>query len=160
VIFEDIKIPELKSNEEKILLNIIGDVILSNKDSGDIIIKSVRFSEELNEEAKLINGYITLNICENGGSRFLALAPKITAKNNPISELLEIECYVIESGNYTLEIVDLSGSVSKIKDFVVDTKTQNTYNFEIPVAIYSSGNYILLMNTPTMQYTTKFIIKR
>jgi hypothetical protein len=56
--------------------------------------------------------------------------------------------------------VDLSGAVSKIKDFVVDTKTQNTYTFEIPVEIYSSGNYILLMNTPTTQYTTKFIIKR
>jgi hypothetical protein len=119
MIFEKVKVPDLKPNKEKILFNIIGDVILADKDSGDIIIKSVRFSEELNKEPKLINGYIMLDICREGGDRLLGSvghSPSISAKNNPATATLEVECKVVESGNYSLEIVDLSGGVIKIKE--------------------------------------------
>jgi hypothetical protein len=71
-----------------------------------------------------------------------------------------VECKVVESGNYSLEIVDLSGGVIKIKEWQTNLKEQTIFLFEIPVINYGNGSYIILMNTPTKQYTTKFIIKR
>jgi hypothetical protein len=51
----------LKENTETILFTLRGDVILGSKDSSEIIIKSVEFAEELNEDLELEHGYITFS---------------------------------------------------------------------------------------------------
>jgi len=164
MILENITIPKLVANTEAVLLTVRGDVLLGDKDSNDIVIKSIKFSEELIEEPNLINGHITLDICREGGDRllrFFEYPPSITVKNNPIADppILNLECKVVENGIYTLEIVDMAGYVVAVKKFEADVMLKTIYNFEIPVQ-YAIGSYIVIMNTPTERFSAKFILKK
>jgi hypothetical protein len=164
VIIENIKIPDLKSGVESVLLTIRGDMILAHKDSADIDLREVIFAQTLNEEPELIDGYITLDICETGGdSRYLAsfgYSPSIIIYNNPATEKLEVEIKVIENGNYTLEIVDIMGKTELVKEFSISKSDEKEMEFEIPLMMYGNGAYLLVLTTPTERYTSKFVIKK
>jgi hypothetical protein len=164
ITFKNITVPSLQAGVETVLLNVRGDVILGNKDSSDIFIKSVNFSEELQEESDFINGFITLDICQCGNDRLLTnfdYVPAITVKNNPvITDVLEVECKTVERGNYSLEIVDLLGNATTVKEFTVSANGKRIFDFEIPIQNYGNGNYIIAMNTPTVKYSQKFIINK
>ena len=161
-VIENIKVPDLKAGDTTILLNIRGDVLLGNKDSADIVVKEVKFAMDLEEEPELIDGYITIEICEEGGSRFLGFgnSPSVKINNNPAIEKLEVECKVLEKGKYTLEIVDILGKSELVKEWYVDAKDEKEFEFTIPLIMYGNGNYFLILNTPTEKYTEKFVIWR
>jgi len=161
--FENVRVPELLANDEKTLLTIRGDVILGDKDSSDIVVKSARFSEALSDEPILIDGYITLDICQCGGDRLLSgfgFCPSVTVKNNPvIGGVLEVECKTIERGNYTLEIVDLLGSSVTVHTFTVTVSGQRIFDFEIPIAFLASGSYFIIMHTPSSaKFLARFVV--
>ena len=165
--FENVLVPALKANEEKVLLVIRGDVLLGNKDSNDIFIRAVKFSEELNEELELLNGYITLEICRAGGDRLVEYVadyfPTVTVKNNPVtSSTLEVRCNTIERGNYSLEIIDLLGyTPTTLNEWTVTANTiERIFNFEFSIQNYPNGSYLLVMNAPTKRYSTRFIIQK
>ena len=67
---------------------------------------------------------------------------------------------MIESGNYLLEIVDILGSVVKVKEFVADVNQKDEYIFEVPVQGLASGNYFLIMKSPTDNLSVGFQIQR
>jgi hypothetical protein len=164
IILENIIIPALKANEEITLVAIIGDIILGDRDSSAIILmKEVSFAEGVFDgQLKLENGYITLEICKEGNDRLLTtfeFEPSIIVKNNPSREKLEVECKVIENGDYTLEIVDLLGNVKEVKRWSVDNKVQTTFNFDFSVIDYGNASYYVLLHTPSSaKYTHKFIV--
>lgn len=165
IILENIKVPKLVAGAETPLLTIYGDVLLGDRDSSAITIADdVKFSVELIEAPKLVEGYITLHICRAGGDRLLTsfdLPPSIVVKNNPAVNTLFVGCEVIEIGNYTLEIVDMSGQVMLVKKFEANPKVQTSYNFEIPLRTYDNGAYIIVMTSPTaLRYSTKFILEK
>jgi len=147
-VLENVKVPTLKANEEATLLTVRGDVIFENKDSSGILVKEVKFSEELNEKSELIDGYITIKH-----------SPSIKVKHNPVKDILELECRVVESGNYKLELIDLLGKLITVKEFEADVRYKSIYNFEISVKNYANGSYIIIMNTPTERFSQKFIIQ-
>ena len=159
--FTNVIVPALQANRETILLTVRGDVILADKDSGDIIVKSVTFSEALAENPLLVNGYITLDTCV-GRLLTFDYEPSLTVKNNPvIDKVLSVECQVIENGNYSLDIVDLQGKVATVAKWTVDTDEQNTFNFEISVLNYGNGSYLLILHTPSSaKFLQKFIINK
>ena len=160
IIIEDIKVPDLKAGVETLLLNIIGHIILSNKDSNSIDLKEAIFTNEYYKPT-LIDGYITLKICSEEENRFLINSSSITIKHNPISAgLLEATCKTLEVGNYSLEIVDILGKTDVIKKWYVSEDDEQEFNFNFPVSMYSCGNYFLVLSTPSDKYLKKFIIQR
>ena len=163
ITFENITVSNLIAGEETLLLTVRGDILLGNKVSGDIKIDAVVFSSQLNVELELKNGFITLDICEFGSDRFLTVfdySPAITLKKNPVTEMLEVESKTTENGNYSLEIIDLSGKMTKVKEFTVTTNGDRIFDFEIPLDKFSSGSYIIIMNTPTVRYSAGFVIQK
>jgi len=167
MIFENIPIPNLIANEEQLLFNIWGDIMLGNKDSSAILVSSAKFSDDLNVDLEFIAGYLTIEICRAGGDRLLRwfdYVPAVLVKNNPVtSEILEVECRTIEIGSYSLEVIDLLGHTAIIKEWeVTPTTTDLIFNFDIPIDNFNftSGNYLLVMHTPTSRYITKFVISQ
>ena len=156
--FANVQVPELKANEEKLLLNIIGDAILGNKDSSDITLKALVFAN-CTPEFDFIDGYYTVDVCGEGGLRFWDYEPLLTVKNNPVSEMLEIECKTIENGDYSLEIVDMLGKSETVREFTVSANGKRIFDFEIPISNFSSGAYFIIMNTPSAKYSTKFVVQ-
>jgi len=159
--FENVVVPLLRANEEKLLLNIFGDVLLGEIDSSEIKIDTVKFAKDLTEEPELIHGFITLDICIEGGARFtwFDYNPAIILKNNPVSEMLEIECKTIENGDYSLEIVDMLGKSETVREFTVSASGKRIFDFEIPISNFSSGAYFIIMNTPTSKYSAGFVVQ-
>ena len=163
IILEKLRIPALKANEEIVLTLMIGDVILGDRDSSAIILmKEVTFSEAFDGNIVFKDGHITLDICREGNDRLLTtfdFEPSIIVKNNPTKEKLEVECKVIENGDYILEIVDLNGSVMEMKRWTVDNRIQTTFNFDFSVINFGNGSYYVLLHTPSSaKYTHKFIV--
>jgi len=156
--FENITVPALSANEPKILLTIRGDIILGNKDSSEIRIDTVIFSQE-HIEIETENGFISLAICEDGSDRFLTIfdyAPSITVKKNPVTEMLEVNCKTIERGDYSLEIVDLLGNATTVETWTVAGSTR-IFDFKIDVSNFAIGSYFIVMNTPTNKYSARFV---
>jgi len=158
--FENITVPALLANEEKILLTIRGDIILGNKESCEITLKHpVKFAQDLDEYPELINGFLSLTICEDGSNRFLTIfdySPSITVKENIVSEMLEIECKTIERGDYSLEIVDLLGNATTVETWTVAGSTR-IFDFKIDISNFAIGSYFIVMNTPTNKYSARFV---
>ena len=158
---KNIHIPSLKMNVETPLFTISGNALLGDVDSSPIKFIDVVLQDETDFE--LIDGYINIDICRLGGDRLARVfdySPSITIIQNPITDLLEIECKVIEVGNYTLEIVDMSGQSTIIKKWFISKTSPFEFTIEVPVLDYSSGNYIILMRSPSEIISEKFIIKR
>ena len=170
--FENITVPALSADEQKILLTIQGDVILGNKNSSEIRIDTVIFAGQpqgIDHTVETVNGFISLEICEDGGDRLLTnmdYEPSLTIKNhfasnNFVTKLLEVECKTIEVGNYSLEIIDLLGGVNRVKEWTVNIDEERIFDFEIPVITYGNGTYLLIMHTPSSaKFLQKFIIRK
>ena len=160
ILLRNIKIPTLTPNTETTLVNLFGAILLYS-DSSDILLKEVKFVEDLPAVTELIDGYITLDICEDRLFDFFDYSPSVTVKNNPVTALLELECKVIERGFHRLDIVDLQGKVATVAKWTVaDAKEQGTFNFEIPVINYGNGSYLIILHTPTQKFSAKFIIQK
>jgi len=160
--FENVIVPELKANEEKVLLTIRGDVLLGEIDSSEIKIDTVIFAEQLSEEPDLIQGFITLDICVEGANRLVWFdySPEVIVKNNPVTGgILELQCKTIERGSYSLEIIDMLGKSETVREFTVSANGKRIFDFEIPISNFASGAYFIIMNTPSAKYSTKFVVQ-
>ncbi|MCL2039182.1 MAG: hypothetical protein FWG85_01990 [Bacteroidetes bacterium] len=161
ITINNILVPPLKAGVETELLTIRGDILLGDKDSSAIDLQEVIVADST--YFTLEDGYITLKICTEGGDRLLTnvgYSPSITITTNPVTDMLDVECKVVEIGSYSLEIVDLSGMNNIHKKWFVNKTDALEYTFTIPVLQYSTGSYIIIMRTPTDLISEKFIIKR
>jgi hypothetical protein len=130
IAIENIIVPALQSGVESVLLTIRGDMLLGSKDSSSIDLKEVIFANiDLNEEPELINGYITLEICEADVNRFLGNIPTLTIGNNPANSILEVQCTLTENGVHTLEIVDILGKSVLVKSWSVSPNDTKEFEF-------------------------------
>jgi hypothetical protein len=157
--FENMIIPSLLANEETILMKITGDFLLADKDSSEIVVRTVEFSDLIHITVELLQGFITLDLCDAGNGRlmFFDYVPEVLVKNNPIaSDILEIECKTIENGDYTLEIVDMYGASTVMHEFTV-SGSRRIFDFDIDISDFASGAYIIIMHTPSAKYSTKFV---
>jgi hypothetical protein len=89
-------------------------MLLGDKDFTPILMKEVSFQNENHILDTLIDGFISLDICREGGDRLLGsfgVMPGIFVEISPTNNtLLKIKCYCIERGEYFLSVVDLTGS--------------------------------------------------
>lgn len=163
VTVEDITIPVLNANEDVVLFNLIGDMLLGAGDSSGINLnKPIEFAGALNSKVEQINGSITLDICREGNDRFIAnpgKLPSLSIKNNPANDFLEVECNIVGSGEYLLEVVDITGRVVKARKFVSHGK-ENQFYFTFSTNNLGSGNYLLVLTTNAGQQGARFVVGR
>ncbi len=161
----NIQLPELVEGKEALLCKLKGDVLLGDIDSSSIVIKEVNFSDNIKlEQLDTINGYITLDICREGGERLidvLPYSPSIRVVKNPVTSELEVTCRTIELGNYELNIIDLQGNISSLKAFKMSNKDEHTHSFKFSTTGLGNGSYIIEMLTPSEQkFTDKFVVAK
>jgi hypothetical protein len=157
IMINNIFISKLSKNEEFLLCNLIGKPILGNLDTSIIRIDSaVVDCGMFNYE----NGFIEINCCEEGDKRLLTtdtILPRIIVIENPVIDVLKVECYCVDRGDYTLEIIDMLGNSTSITREWRNTKISERYNFDISVSNLSIGNYIIIMTAPRrIKYHYKF----
>jgi hypothetical protein len=163
--FANVQVPDLKADSEIILLTLRGDILLGSTDSSGIILREVQFSDNslLDGEPELINGFLTTEICEEGSDRYIELLdfiPGVFVLENPVSDILKVECKTAERGKHTLEVVDLQGNTIQIEEFIA-TKTKNEFTFDnIDISNFGNGNYFIIMSSPIKKYYDKFIIAK
>ena len=159
---ENISVPTMKSGSEKVLLELIGDVLLGNTDSSGINLKEpiITFTDAVPE---LIDGCLVTKIYDN---RFLMSYDKshgIFVIENPASDFLRVKCICYERGSYYIEITDLLGTPYPLamEGWYVnpDIETDFFFDIEIPNFIPSS-TYLLKMYGPTTDYYTIVIINK
>jgi hypothetical protein len=121
-------------------------------------LKEVIFAEDLTDDPELIDGYITLEICEADVDRFLGNIPTLTISNNPANSILEVQCTLTENGVHTLEIVDILGKSVLVKSWSVSSNDTKDFEFEFPLLMYGNGAYFLVLNTPTARYIARFVV--
>jgi hypothetical protein len=82
-------------------------------------------------------------------------------KNSPVTvDVLEVECWTIENGDYTLEIIDLLGNTITVTEWTVTANSSRIFDFDIPIQNFSNGVYFVVMNTPTAKYSAGFVLRR
>ena len=163
ITLSNIQLNNLQPDKEVKLCELSGDVLLGEVDSTEIDIKDiVLHSSLLMSDISIENGYLTIDICRQGGDRLISYTAsnQIKVINNPvINDVLDIECNMIEVGNYNLSIIDYLGNKVIVKEWNINEFPKNM-NFNIPVNDFTVGAYILVLNTPSKQYSTNFIIMK
>jgi len=159
--FANVRVPTLLADKEEILLTIRGDVLLGEIDSSEIVVVSADFVEDFDEKPELIHGFITLDICIDGGARlaWYDYAPEVIVKNNPVTgSILELLCKTIERGDYSLEIVNMLGQTTEtVYTWQVSASGKRIFDIEIDIQNFASGAYMIIMNTPSARYSTGFV---
>ncbi|MCL2040345.1 MAG: hypothetical protein FWG85_07965, partial [Bacteroidetes bacterium] len=71
------------------------------------------------------------------------------------NDVLYIECYCVERGDYKLEIIDLLGGSVILHEWR-NTRISTLYDFEFPATNLASGPYIIIMSAPRTRHHYKF----
>lgn len=162
ITIHNILIPQIQHSDTKLLLTLNGDVLLGDTDSTSISITKYAINSINIQNIDLQNGYLKLKICTANNDRLLnrtGHSPIVNILENPVySAFLELECNIIESGDYSLDIIDVLGNIQKVKEWKSTAKENNKFRFSIPINSLGNGNYIVVMNTPSAKYTARFII--
>ncbi len=159
-IIKNIEVKNLSPDTETVLFEIIGDVLLGDKDSTEIeIIDDVVFEDNLAvSNVKKNNGYLTISICQD---RLLYYANSVstTIFYNPlINSTLEAEVSTVELGKHSLEIANYLGQKVTLKEWEVTQEDNKSFVFKAYLESYPTGNYMLILNTPTAIHTQSFIL--
>ena len=158
-------IPALKANEEKLLFNIIGDVLLGSDTTMVIFFGNPdhNFTTDFEYEAMIFNmGSLTIEVCNEGGFRLLQSTDALssTSVNPATTNTIDIKCKIREVGSYHLEIVDNTGNSTKLKEWTVTNLEKTEYTFTIDLTMFANGNYYLHLQNENEQAILKLIILR
>ena len=138
-------------------------MLLGDDDYSDIKFVGIpKFRSEKHKPVSLIDGYITLNICREGGDRLLisTVQPSINVEVSPTQHLLNLTSICNEEGVYTLSIVDMLGNVNKIHEFYAKPTEQTEYKHEHSIINFPNGSYYIILSSPSKTYNNNFIIAK
>ena len=164
---ENVKVPIMDAGKETLLLNLVGDILLGNTDTSAIhLVDSGIIITWTNIEHELIDGCITINICEEGGDRLLMVyekKPGVFVLENPVSDLLKVKCICYEKGYYYLEIINMLGQsfvpLHPNNGWNVNPKIETEFYFDLDIPHYLNNSiYHIIMYGPTKNYYNNFII--
>ena len=125
---------------------------------GDTTKTTLKFENVIHKQLNLVSdistndGTLQIAICREGDDRLLKYSSspaKIDISPNPAQNEAIAKVYLLESGNYTIEISNLSGMI--IKEINLFRNIGDENNFEVPLDIseLSTGVYNLTLKTPT-----------
>jgi hypothetical protein len=142
------------NDNDLLLFDIVGDAMLGEVKETELYWDNFNLSSQfvfkpINPE----NGILSLLICEEGGERLLTNGSPTTlfATPNPVSSALSINGNTLEAGMHSLEIVNVQGMKTKLREWNAD-ETDN-FDFSIDLSGYSSGMYYIILHTPNRTFT-------
>ena len=108
----------------------------------------------------MIDGSFEIEICRRGQDRLLKHSTPITmsVSPNPADEFLEVNITVLETGNYKIELMGLTGDINQIKNWDVNLNSNIDYHFNFDIWNVSSGMYYLILKSPTQQVVVPVMV--
>lgn len=147
---------------ESVIAELHGDATLGNTDS-----TSLRFVDAelrvpgITPTVRRVDGYLTLNICKEGGDRLLERrgSLSVTITPNPVFDDIEAFVSTYEAGGHTLSIIDTEGRQYQRIVWNAGTDTVEK-RIAIPIRGMASGVYTVLLISPTRSRTYPLHIVR
>lgn len=155
---ETIAIVELDSIDingtSTILTEFIGPTALADRKTTPLICTNGIHWKVLNivdtENVDYKDGRMTIEICEEGGDRLLEFSypAEMKISPNPVTDRLNIDIRVLETGKHHLEIVNVAGQRYPLVQWDVPVNSNKEYQFNININSFSSGMYYLILRSP------------
>lgn len=153
-----VKIDSLKP---EVLVNIRFIVGLGNQRKCDLSISNTKIYPyaEISSENGVFN---LLGVCEEGGERLLNPYSTVqisSIRPNPANEIINFEVNLTEYGETKIYLLDPTGNtvVTFLSEIINDP---GILSFTLDVSDYASGAYFVVLETPTVKYSRRFIIKK
>ena len=155
----DIQVPNVKINKDRgIAFSIIGATLLENKYETTIKFDTLYVKDKSFYNAILDSGKIVLDICREGGDRFVIKAPaNLMILKNQDDYLINARAG--EIGLSKLSLYDIDGA-----EYVLSQKNiaslSEEMNYNLATKDYPSGVYLAVLATPNNRIIKKiFILK-
>jgi hypothetical protein len=151
-------IPINNPKDGDVLTELSFKAALGNSEIDTVIIKSINSSGILQDS--LIPGIFTFdNICKQGGVRLFEYNSVLNLTQispNPGNGILTLEFELIEQGITKIQLINENGEIIKV--ILNQTKDIGKYVLNFNSSDLPSGNYILILQTPTNLLTRKVSI--
>ncbi len=159
IVFQDSTIYTI-DQEFKTILNIYAMPLLGHIESTDMIISYLPKAGEKISGVIENDGKITLDICKEGGDRLLLQSNRtdISIEPNPASNVIKVRAFLLEVGQYSLEIYDLSGKriYEKSIENTIFAGTEKT--LDISTENIGSGEYMMMLVAPSQTISKKVVV--
>jgi hypothetical protein len=154
---------ELK-DEESVLAELVGATLLGEKTETDLTFKRVVLKNDGEvSDTVFTHGHLEIEICEQGGERLLKYEgekPGLSVSPNPAQDNITVTCTVIEKGDYTVSIFNVTGINNEIDAWNKPEGGVDTKTIPFDVSSFSKGAYFVKMITPSgTEYIQKLIIQ-
>lgn len=146
------------NRNEQVITNVIGDVLLGNKELTPIVIDSVVYVQKnLVNKVEPIAGELKIIICKEGGNRLLEQTKPIQIESLQQLEKIDLNLVLPEVGDYTLELMDAKGSQLHLFKFTRNINESNEKSMSIDIREFGAGAYYLILRSPN-KFATKPIL--
>jgi len=148
----DLVIPQLAASATaSVIGEIIGDMTLGDTVFTDLeITRAVLTSNTVTPTVRTNDGSMTLDICEEGGSRLITRSGSLSvvARPNPAQDFVEIVATVFERGLHRIDVVTLTGDVVASTTFTAG-RDDRRHVLPVDARSLASGTYQIILQTPT-----------
>jgi hypothetical protein len=148
-------------NSESVVGEIIGSTLLGDVSKTDIVWKSFEWITPVDLPApNLINGSLEIEICRKGQDRLIKIGKSagIAVIPNPADNQIKVKVDALEVGWYSLDLVDVQGSVMIKNSWAVVKDGKRDFDFDMKTSDLSSGMYFLIYKTPTESHAQPVFI--
>ncbi|TAL68988.1 MAG: choice-of-anchor D domain-containing protein [Bacteroidetes bacterium] len=149
------------SKTDSIITELIGYPLLGDTTYTDLKWYSFNFvSPEPMNSPTLIDGSFEIQICREGQDRLLRHGSPLamSVSPNPADGFLTLDISVLETGNYKIELIGLTGGTDILKEWNVKLDSNKSEHFNLELGNISSGIYYLLLKSPTRQVVVPVIV--
>lgn len=150
-------LPTIPNPTDSTIANLRFRAKLGTDEFTDIVISNTKTTRGFVTFKENVGKLTITNICKSGGPRLFYPrgAEKLIVAPNYDAKTIDIRLLMIESGSYTLQIFNTNGVM--IYKSTIDLKEPNEMFLQIPFQLHSEGTYIVVLNTPSIIQTQKFI---
>lgn len=99
---------------------------------------------------KLKPGSLEIIICHSGGDRLLAwrYPMELSVFPNPADNELDVHIKILETGKHSIELINTAGERNLLKEWQVDSYTNEEFIFNFETKNISSGMYYIVFHSP------------
>jgi hypothetical protein len=142
--------------------SIVGDMTLGTVGTSPLRVIDARIATpSFAPIVRPIDGVLTLDICRDGGDRFVTRAGTLALRilPNPSREQAEIIADVYETGEHTVTVMSITGELVDMWSFVYD-RGALPHRVVRNVQQWAPGVYSVILSTPTLRRVVPLTIVR
>lgn len=130
---------------------VVGSLTLGRTDSTSLVVVDGELVMDVaTPNLRPVDGYMTLNICREGGDRFVEKAGglALTVAGNPVRDIVNLTVDVFEPGDHELVLVDAVGATVDRWQWIHE-RGATPLTITRAAGDLASGAYRLVLRTPT-----------